>query len=206
MSGSTFYNNSAQFGGATYRGSNSTGGYGYDNIYTDNHAEIDGGAIYWNGAGGNVTYSEFYNNTAGRNGGAVCVGVVGATSYITDAIFNNNTAGGNGGAIDWAASNGNVLRSTFEYNNAQQGGAIFIGGTSGNGTIINSTFNHNTAGENGGALHWNSTIGQLVNSTFYDNSANVVVQHTGEQLQPVVTDTTTNISQTMLISTVELFT
>ena len=171
LSGSTFYNNSAQFGGATYRGANSTGGYGYDNVYTDNHAEIDGGAIYWNSAGGNVTYSEFYNNTAGRNGGAVYVGADGATSYITDAIFVNNSAENRGGAVDWDASNGNVLRSTFEYNRADYGGAVFIGGTSGNGTIINSTFNHNHADENGGALDWNSTIGQLINSTFYNNTA-----------------------------------
>ena len=171
LTGSTFLNNSAQLGGATYRGANSTGGYGYDNVYTDNHAEIDGGAIYWNSAGGNVTHSEFYNNTAGRNGGAVYVGANGATSYITDAKFVNNSAENRGGAVDWDASNGNVLRSTFEYNSADYGGAVFIGGTSGNGTIINSTFNHNHADENGGALDWNSTIGQLINSTFYNNTA-----------------------------------
>ena len=171
LTGSTFLNNSAQLGGATYRGANSTGGYGYDNVYTDNHAEIDGGAIYWNSAGGNVTHSEFYNNTAGRNGGAVYVGADGATSYITDAIFVNNAAENRGGAVDWDASNGNVLRSTFEYNRADYGGAVFIGGTSGNGTIINSTFNYNTAGENGGAIDWNSTIGKLIGSNFTFNTA-----------------------------------
>lgn len=57
LSGSRFFNNSAQLGGATYRGANSTGGFGYDNVYISNKAELDGGAIYWNGAGGNITYS-----------------------------------------------------------------------------------------------------------------------------------------------------
>jgi len=171
LTGSTFFNNSAQLGGATYRGANSTGGYGRDNVYISNSAVLDGGAIYWNSAGGNVTHSEFYNNTAGRNGGAVYVGAVGSTSYITDALFVGNNATVRGGAVDWDASNGNVLRSTFEYNNADYGGAVFIGGTSGNGTIVNSTFNHNHAGENGGALDWNSTIGRLINSTFFNNTA-----------------------------------
>ena len=171
LTGSTFFNNSAQLGGATYRGANSTGGFGYDNDYISNHAELDGGAIYWNGAGGNITYSEFHNNTAGRNGGAVYVGAVGATAYITDALFVNNDAGGNGGAVDWAASNGHILRSTFEYNDAVNGGAVFIGGSAEGGSVINSTFNHNTAKEKGGAIDWNSTIGRLSGSTFFNNSA-----------------------------------
>ena len=171
LTGSTFFNNSAQLGGATYRGANSTGGFGYDNTYISNKAELDGGAIYWNGAGGNITYSEFHNNTAGRNGGAVYVGAVGATAYIADAVFENNDAGGNGGAVDWAASNGHILRSTFEYNDAVNGGAVFIGGSAEGGSVINSTFNHNTAEENGGAVDWNATIGRLTGSTFFNNSA-----------------------------------
>ena len=171
LTGSTFFNNSAQLGGATYRGANSTGGFGYDNTYISNKAELDGGAIYWNGAGGNITDSEFHNNTAGRNGGAVYVGAVGATAYIADALFVNNDAGGNGGAVDWAASNGHILRSTFEYNDAVNGGAVFIGGSAEGGSVINSTFNHNTAKEKGGAIDWNSTIGRLSGSTFFNNSA-----------------------------------
>ncbi len=92
LSGSTFFNNSAQLGGATYRGANSTGGFGYDNVYISNKAELDGGAIYWNGAGGNITYSEFHDNIVGRNGGAVYVGAVGATAtlpmqYLTTTLL-----------------------------------------------------------------------------------------------------------------------
>ena len=168
---STFYNNTAKFGGAAYRGANSTGGFGYNNTFILNHAELDGGAIDWNSAGGNITGSKFYDNTAGRNGGAVYVGAVGATAYITDGLFIGNNATGNGGAVDWAASNGHILDSTFEYNNAENGGAVYIGGSAEAGSIIGSVFNFNHASENGGAVDWNSTIGRLINSTFYNNTA-----------------------------------
>ena len=168
---STFEGNTAKYGGATYRGANSAGGFGYGNTYISNHAEINGGAIDWNSAGGNITNSKFYNNTAGGNGGAVYVGAVGATAYITDSLFEGNNATGNGGAVDWESSNGHILDSKFEYNNAENGGAVYIGGDASEGSIIGSEFNYNHANENGGAVDWNSTIGRLINSTFEGNTA-----------------------------------
>ncbi|WP_458406316.1 Ig-like domain repeat protein [Methanobrevibacter sp.] len=168
-----FENNEAKYGGAVFRGANSTMGYGYGNKFISNHAEINGGALDWNATGGNVTKCEFYNNTAGEKGGAIFVGAQSDSGRITSSIFIGNSVTddeGRGGAVDWYAS-GEIFHSIFEDNHAGFGGAVFIGKNGGNGNITNCTFTLNTANYNGGAIDWNASSGTLSNSTFSFNSA-----------------------------------
>ena len=167
---SYFDHNTASYGGAVY-----TGGVGRDNYiinstFKSNNATINGGAVDWNASYGNVTGSTFEDNHA-YNGGAIYVGVHGDAGAIINSTFKDNTAVMKGGAVDWNASSGDVWNSTFENNNASYGGAIFVGAHSHEDKVINSTFRNNHATVNGGAIDWNATSGDLEDSKFYYNTA-----------------------------------
>ena len=170
---STFKDNWAQYGGAAFRGSQSAMGYGHNNTFINNYAEINGGAMDWNSTGGNVTDCKFYNNHAGQNGGAIFVGAHGGSGRISNSVFENNyvnETSGRGGAVDWYAA-GEIFDSTFTNNRAAYGGAVFIGKNGGTGNITNCNFTSNYARHNGGAIDWNATSGTLTNSTFKYNTA-----------------------------------
>ena len=163
-----FTNNSATgWGGAVYWNSEN-GDVSYSN-FTDNSAD-NGGAIYWSGYDGEVSYSIFTNNSADEGGAIKWEGNSGTVN--NDSYFINNNAT-HGGAIKWNAENGIILNSSFIDNLAdEKGGAIFWDENGLNGEIINSTFSHNSAYE-GGALFWHEygENGKIINSTFKYNSA-----------------------------------
>ena len=163
---SVFENNIAKAnGGAVYwRGHN---GEIKDSNFTNNTAKAlrngsygnmgDGGAILWAGINGTVDNCRFIGNVATYNttnsstgrGGAVyienCEHGNDNTTFI-NSYFLNNTAGSNGGAIDWTAG-------------AKDG---YVG---------NCTFINNTAKRSGGAIHWSGHYGDIINSTFTNNTA-----------------------------------
>ena len=163
---SVFENNIAEAnGGAVYwRGHN---GEIKDSNFTNNTAKAlrngsygnmgDGGAILWAGINGTVDNCRFIDNIAthttikndtGR-GGAVYIENCEHGNYnttFTNSYFLNNTAGSNGGAIDWTAG-------------AKDG---YVG---------NCTFINNTAKRSGGAIHWSGHYGDIINSTFTNNTA-----------------------------------
>ena len=130
--------------------------------------------------------SNFINNTAKKNGGAVYLessdlGNADNTTF-SSCHFENNTADINGGAINWheGATNGLIENSTFVNNSAKaNGGAVYWFGT--NGTIEGSNFTNNRAlgtasgtygysGE-GGAVIWTGSNGLVDNSQFTNNTA-----------------------------------
>ena len=163
---SVFENNIAEAnGGAVYwRGHN---GEIKDSNFTNNTAKAlrngsygnmgDGGAILWAGINGTVDNCRFINNVATHNtikndtgrGGAVYIENCehgNDNTTFTNSYFLNNTAGANGGAIDWTA------------------GAK-------DGYVEKCTFINNTAKRSGGAIHWSGHYGDIINSTFTNNTA-----------------------------------
>lgn len=176
ITNSTFLNNVAadqgfdaiSVGGAIYLSGN---GITIDDSYFENNnAEDYGGALalgnvvssvltgddrimYYNWA--NINNSTFVNNNAGVSGGAIYNGINDGYAYtsVNDSTFVNNTAFADGGAI--ANNQGFVLinRTSFESNEAINGGAIsnygtynyydYINGV--NVTIDQSTFTGNKA-------------------------------------------------------------
>ena len=119
----TFTNNTADRGGAMYKGTAN------NCTFTNNNAD-KGGAMYY-GTANNCTFT---NNTADRGG---------AINDVTanNCTFTNNTAY-NGGAMTYGTAN----NCTFTNNTAYNGGAID------EGTANNCTFTNNTA-YNGGAIN-----------------------------------------------------
>ena len=185
-SDSTFHANEATSGsaGAVYAGEGHV--YITDSAFTDNIADVDGGAVVAMGNlsvtrgtftsneatngnsgailaanGGTVSGSTFGSNTAANDGGAIDAGF-GDVDIDTSEFTSNTSSAGNGGAVYNVNAGSTLDRSTFEANSAQGagGGALFAGGT-----ISNSTFVDNEATQ-AGAVYSEGTI---VTSTFWNN-------------------------------------
>ena len=92
--------------------------------FTNNTAKSNGGAIYASNTAVDLTIgnSVFVNNSA-KNGGAIYT--LSPTS-IESSEFVENTASSNGGAI--SIGDGNITSSLFEKNSANNGGAIYVDG------------------------------------------------------------------------------
>ena len=192
LSNSTFINNTAErSGGALYwYGENGTikdsvfignntakGNILGLNPYGVNTTGGNGGAILWTGMNGNIDNCTFIKNNATNNGGAIYLqgSINGDCSNvtITKGTFIDNVAGKNGGAVDFyqGAKSGRVINSTFINNTAVtgNGGAIFWNGT--DGQIINSSFNNNHARFDGGAVYIEGNNCLFANSTLDNNTA-----------------------------------
>ncbi|MBE6500010.1 MAG: hypothetical protein E7Z80_05645, partial [Methanobrevibacter thaueri] len=170
VSNSNFSDNHAYNGGAIYVGSAS----GKINItgsnFHDNYAITNGGAISLDASSVTINTSNFWNNSA-INGAAMYVGGEGFTNYVQSSIFDNNIAYGNGGAIDWVASSGHLINTNFTNNYAYYGAGVYMGGNSEGSIITGCLFDNNTARYNGGGIDWNSTGGQLILNVFKSNTA-----------------------------------
>ena len=152
----------------------------------------DGGAIVWVGSHGIINgNSTFTNNHANVRGGAIFLhgnSTENCTNLTIDSsTFNDNVAGINGGAVDFnrGAHDGVISNSTFNNNIANRSaGAVFWFGT--NGTIEDSNFTNNKAlglvqyndsygnltyGGYGGAVMWTGSNGTAINCRFEDNYA-----------------------------------
>ena len=161
-----FDSNQAEKGGAfyIYRGNNSN----IDNCrFINNSANSSGGAIYWYVNKGKISNSYFEENQA-RDGSAIYCSNVEADSgfIITDCDFINNHPkedGSNtkGGAIYLYDQLKCIIvaNSTFEYNYASRGGAIYVEGDV--NLIANSTFKYNKA--------------DIFSLSAYNDNANLIV-------------------------------
>ena len=94
---------------------------------------------------------------------------------IQDSYFYNNSAGKHGGAIDWYRCVGGLIENcTFVENIClKDGAAMYLGDTSGYGreiTVANCTFEKNH-GANGGAISNQMTDSLIINNTFIANYA-----------------------------------
>ncbi len=172
----TFTSNYGRYGAALCREEGATGGHGYNNTFTANHAYMSGAALGWMGSASiSIDTYFFYNNTADVSGGAIYVGPLSTNCTILNCLFDGNqvlnTTSGQGGAIDSVASGANILTSNFTNNKAYLGGAIYVGGDSGNTTIDNSIFKYNTAYARGGAVNLHASAAIINNTNFTENTA-----------------------------------
>ena len=130
ISGSRFISNNATLGGAIFLENGTLGeaiGITITDSYFETNTAVDGGAIYWNkGTSVYIKESTFTENTADSRGGAVFVN--GAYGEITDSQFTLNEAI-LGGAAYLNNEELTVSGSDFTTNNAVQGGAVYIGGS-----------------------------------------------------------------------------
>ena len=114
----------------------------YDSTVEDNTAAGDGGGLYGNGADGSVivTLSQIRNNTADQFGGGLAA--------VTGCSMSSN-------------------KSTFEGNDAGNGGGVY---SSTYATLSNSTVSANTANGSGGGVNAGGTL-NLIQSTVTGNAA-----------------------------------
>lgn len=169
----------------------------------NNHANVDGGGFAADGMSSAIGAptradlvwrsesgpSDFWDNSAGGNGGAIAVGLHSSlnlfrlSSNTTRATFKRNIAGGKGGAIALNSYTSIALQGSLTVedallidNDAVQGGAIAT--TGGKSLIVSSEFQENRAlAGSGGALYFESTDtstrNEIRKSSFNSNFASV---------------------------------
>jgi predicted outer membrane repeat protein len=159
VSGSTFNNNRAEYGGAVYKG-------GRLNVFTstffNNIALCCGGGGALNGGNIEIQNGTFISNYADCcNGGGAVYGVF--TDVQNSQFYSNAVESRMDGGAIFAQSGVSVDGSTFENNrmlldtsgnpfNLGRGGAVYVLGNGfGEGDVTNSTFRRNRA-NHGGAL------------------------------------------------------
>ncbi len=142
-----------------------------------NQSNLDGGAIYNEGAMQIENNTLFQFNTAARNGGAI-VHYSESTMQITNAAFSDNTAGGfYGGAISAGGPPNHFItiqNCLFENNiagpgNNSKGGAISIG--AGRMNIHHGSQFINNQATMGGAIYSNSADLNISTSILENNHA-----------------------------------
>ncbi|WP_405267298.1 right-handed parallel beta-helix repeat-containing protein, partial [Methanobrevibacter sp.] len=136
--------------------------------FTNGKTNIEGGAICWSGANGNLSGCSFVNNSVNYNGGAIYWNGA-AGGLVSDCSFVNNS-GYNGGALFLDAGAGAIVSDcTFANNSADYGGAIFC--DSGVGDVVSGcSFVNNTAGVGGAIYWWSSNEGLVYDCSFVNNS------------------------------------
>ena len=137
-------NYAGEYGAALCREANATGGFGGNNSFIKNHAEIAGAALAWLGVDGiNINNYKFINNTADLSGGAIYVRGDSPNCKVRNSYFENNRVNdvqnGQGGAIDWLGENGYIYNSTFIDSFAHNGGTLFVSSNNMNITLSNFT-------------------------------------------------------------------
>ena len=187
-----FYNNTSSTGGAV-RTSATTTITGC--VFSENHASVgksQGGAIY-NQGNTTVVDTEFLNNEATSNGGAI----YNLGSYfeaVNSKFAYNTTLSGPAGAIGTVkdgtknatlilrAENekGNSNLAVFEGNEAGATGGGAINMTNGTLEVTGYAFNSNHAIGQGGAIRSNAGTSRTINgATFTDNYTNNTNGHGG---------------------------
>ena len=143
-----------------------------DSTFKNNNATIEPGAI--NNCGKLIVYdSTFENNRAAQWAGAIHTHS-NANTTIVRSNFRNNIAGWNGGAL-YTYSHLTVIDSNFTGNEAHQtsGGAIAASSYMSKPylTVVNCEFNDNSASGSGGAISFGSSTLTVENSRFNNNIA-----------------------------------
>jgi predicted outer membrane repeat protein len=163
--------------GSTFTDNEATGGRGGainvdDDVYD---MDVDGESGF--------TDNTFSNNSAELSGGAVYVGDKFLNSDVSGNTFSDNMSRWQGGAlfVSREFSVSLMSKNTFKGNAAGldgwDGGAFFLDADFNDGSqMIDNVFSGNTAGDDGGAvmLFWNMDEGTLISgNTFSSNKADL---------------------------------
>lgn len=145
-----------------------------DSSFEKNESERNGGAIYISyDSNSLIGNTRFESSTAGGNGGAIYVSASSLDVHNSNFVENksNNSEYG-GGALYFTTSEGNILGSTFESNNAlTNGGAIAIYSSS-NVKIDSSEFTLNSCEALGGGIYINKSFLVSTDTIFSSNASN----------------------------------
>ncbi len=179
-------------------GLTSVGSFLIQNTEFSENAGAFGGALITNGIAVTIEDSQFLNNDATEDGGAIAV-VDKGILQISDSTFSGNEAILNGGAmLVNEDSRAFIIRSTLDNNSATQGGGILVSQTS-EIFLTNSTLSANTASLLGGGIFETGTSEVNLNlSTLAFNTAPTgggVYKTSDSNLggfQVIVSDNTTN--------------
>ncbi len=119
-----------------------------------------------------VRNCHFSNNTADIHGGAIYD--LRSSAKIEDCTFLNNTASQGGAIKQWQTSS-TISRCIFDGNTSTSaggfGGGAILGDYQVYGSITNSLFVNNASASNGGAISYHQGWPTIKNTTFADNSA-----------------------------------
>jgi hypothetical protein len=160
ITSSTFSNCSADYGGAIYA-DYSTITFS-SSTFSNCSAKYNGGAIGANYASDITITSSTFSNCSATNGGAIFSG---DSTTITSSTFSNcSTTSGNGGAIYSGTGTTNIISSTFSYCSAWSGGAIQAEAAT--ITVSSSTFSSCTAVMGGAILANIGSTVTITSSTF----------------------------------------
>jgi CSLREA domain-containing protein len=129
------------------------------NLFQGNNADFQtrGGAV-WSSGPLIIVGGQFIDNQAGAGGAIYARREVDTTTLsITGATFDHNLGfndypDGNGGALQIDNLPATIQASTFTWNGAQSGGAIYVG-ASGALTLTHSTLQNNSQTTNGAGLY-----------------------------------------------------
>ncbi|MBK8137840.1 MAG: hypothetical protein IPK52_18845 [Chloroflexi bacterium] len=187
---SSFSGNSTDEGGGVFELMSARSVTLLNSTFSGNSAAGDGGVLLATMDDGGTIFidgSTFANNTTSgcvAGGGALRADFTsaGGTLTVTDSVFTGNSIlvscpSGGGGAISANyATQGqlSVQNSQFTDNSAagSDGGAVYAyTGTGGTSVVENSTFRNNSADRGGGLYDAYSTVVQIGESLFVDNSA-----------------------------------
>ena len=168
---SNFSHNTAELGGVicTHEGNVSL----EDCILENNHAIMDGGAVYTKDHSIlSLKAVMFYNNTAKHKGGAVYL-LDGRNTIVISCSFSKNRANSSGGVIQGLNSYLTIHNSNFSFSNASKSGGVVhaMGSTV---DIKSSQFVFSTAAENGGILSAvSASFVKVSRSRFISSTANI---------------------------------
>ena len=175
FSGSVFFSNSAQTGGAVCLDSSTVE---FANCSFAMNTAKEGGAVYFMNSSLTLTSSRFVSNSAGMlslfsrslfrhtypllalSGGAI--GGVNSTLNGTSSSFITNQAVQNGGAVSLKSVPSTLKLCSFTLNTGVFGGAIF---SDSNASLDSSFFGSNYANVSGGAFYSKTDVSAVLTST-----------------------------------------
>lgn len=174
VTGNTFTANHAGYGAGLY-----IAGSGLSvvasNIISANVAAQDGGGLYLDNAGPQLTGNIVHNNRTSQGRGGGLYGRAGVAT-LQDNRFSANSAALEGGGLYLTQDSSTLRRDQVERNQAGDGGGLYIDGPAPDSTQSAPRLDHvtivtNTATNHGGGLFLNATGAHIAFSTLRANQA-----------------------------------
>ena len=144
-----------------------------ESIVSDNTAASTGGAVNaYQLASVKLETTNFENNRACHDGGAVYLNDLSDSVMVNDCNFTKNRAEGDGGAIFSIDSNIVINSSHFTFSFAGSNGGTLINKEFGKISVFNSIFLHNHAQNDGGMIHAHASLDcKCIQCIIVNNSA-----------------------------------
>jgi hypothetical protein len=177
LSGTTFRNNTAYYGGGGTEIRSGSGGITLSNNTFSNNASTGwvGGGLYLSGGTITLINNRFQGNRAVQWGGGLYCGA--SVAHLSGNNFSSNSSNEGGGAYLYATTI-TLTNNIFNGNVADwgEGGGVRLVTQAGGMTFTNNTFTGNTAAGNGGGGYLrvlSGSVGSFYNNILWGNTASV---------------------------------